>query len=88
MMLHLSKEAATFPISIYSLAVRVLLTFILQVAFVTYYPAQRLLHKNEFLGMPEYFQFGAPFVAAALLFFSYVLWCLGLRRITVKVPDR
>ena len=75
-----SKEAATFPISIYPLAVRILLTFILPVAFVTYYPAQRLLHKNEFLGMPEYFQFGAPFVAVALLSFSYVLWRLGLRR--------
>ena len=75
-----SKEAATFPISIYPLAVRILLTFILPVAFVTYYPAQYLLHKNEFLGMPEYFQFGAPVVAAALLFFSYALWRLGLRR--------
>ena len=75
-----TKEAANFPISIYPLAVRVLLTFILPVAFVTYYPAQRLLQKNEFLGMPEYFQFGAPFVAVVLLFFSYVLWRLGLRR--------
>ncbi len=75
-----TKEAAIFPISIYPLAVRVLLTFILPVAFVTYYPAQRLLHKNEFLGMPEYFQFGAPFVAVALLLISYVFWRLGLRR--------
>ncbi len=75
-----TKEAATFPISIYPLAVRLLLTFILPVAFVTYYPAQRLLQKGEFLGMPEYFQFGAPFVAILLLFFSYVLWRLGLRR--------
>jgi ABC-2 type transport system permease protein len=75
-----SKEAVTFPISIYPLAVRILLTFILPVAFVTYYPAQHILHKNEFLGMPEYFQFGAPFVAVALLLFSYIFWRLGLRR--------
>ena len=75
-----SKEAATFPISIYPLAVRLLLTFILPVAFVTYYPAQRLLHKDEFLGMPEYFQFGAPVVAVILLSFSYVLWRIGLQR--------
>ena len=52
-----TKEAATFPISIYPLAVRLVLTFILPVAFVTYYPAQRLLQKEEFLGMPELFQF-------------------------------
>ena len=75
-----TKEAATFPISIYPLAVRLLLTFILPVAFVTYYPAQRLLQKDEFLGMPEYFQFGAPFVAGVLLLFSYTLWRIGLRR--------
>lgn len=74
-----SKEAVTFPISIYPLAIRLLLTFVLPVAFVTYYPVQRLLQKNEFLGMPEYFQFGAPFVAIVMLSLGYVLWRLGLR---------
>jgi ABC-2 type transport system permease protein len=75
-----TKEAAAFPISIYPLAVRLLLTFILPVAFVTYYPAQRLLQKGEFLGMPEPFQFGAPVVALVMLCVSYLLWCSGLRR--------
>ena len=75
-----TKEATAFPISIYPLAVRLLLTFILPVAFVTYYPAQQLLQKSEFLGMPELFQFGAPVVALVMLCVSYLLWCSGLRR--------
>lgn len=74
-----SKEAATFPISIYPLAVRLLLTFILPVAFVTYYPALNLLGKDQFLGMPTYFQFGAPAAAVALLLCCYALWRIGMR---------
>ena len=74
-----SKEAATFPISIYPLAVRLFLTFILPVAFVTYYPALHLLEKDQFLGMPKYFQFGAPIVAIALLLCCYALWRIGMR---------
>ena len=75
-----TKEAATFPISIYPNAVRLLLTFVLPVAFVTYYPAQRLLQKDDFLGMPESFQFGAPVVAFVMLGVGYLFWHYGLRR--------
>ena len=75
-----TKESATFPISIYPLAVRLVLTFILPVAFATYYPAQRLLQKEEFLGMPEAFQFGAPVAAMVMLGVSYLFWYYGLRR--------
>ena len=80
LLISATKEATAFPISIYPLAVRVLLTFILPVAFVTYYPAQQLLQKSEFLGMPESFQFGAPVVALVMLCISYLFWCSGLRR--------
>ena len=75
-----TKEAATFPISIYPLAVRLVLTFILPVAFVTYYPAQRFLQKEEFLGMPEFFQFAAPVAALVMLGIGYLFWHYGLRR--------
>ena len=80
LLISATKEAAAFPFSIYPLAVRVLLTFILPVGFVTYYPAQQLLQKGEFLGMPEPFQFGAPVVALVMLCVSYFFWCSGLRR--------
>ena len=75
-----TKESATFPISIYPLAVRLVLTFILPVAFVTYYPAQQFLQKEEFLGMPEFFQFGAPVVALVMLCVGFLFWHYGLRR--------
>lgn len=74
-----NKEAATFPISIYPLAVRLFLTFILPVAFVTYYPALNLLGKDQFLGMPKSFQFGAPVAAVALLLCCHALWRIGMR---------
>ena len=80
LLISATREAAAFPFSIYPLAVRVLLTFILPVGFVTYYPAQRLLQKGEFLGMPESFQFGAPVVALVMLCVSYLFWYNGLRR--------
>ena len=80
LLISATKEAAAFPISIYPLAVRLLLTFILPVAFVTYYPAQRLLQKGELLGMPAFFQFGAPVTALVMLCLSYLFWCSGLRR--------
>ena len=75
-----TKESATFPISIYPLAVRLFLTVILPVAFVTYYPAQRFLQKGEFLGMPEFFQFGSPVAALVTLGAGYLFWRSGLRR--------
>ena len=71
LLISATKEATVFPISIYPLAVRLLLTFVLPVAFVTYYPAQQLLQKDEF---------GAPVVALMMLCVSYSLWCSGLRR--------
>ena len=74
-----TREAATYPISIYPLAVRLFLTFIFPVAFVTYYPALHLLDKDQLLGMPKYFQFGAPIVAIALLLCCYALWRIGIR---------
>ena len=80
LLISATKEAAAFPLSIYPLAVRLLLTFILPIGFVTYYPAQQLLQKGEFLGMPESFQFGAPIVASVMLCITYFLWCSGLRR--------
>ena len=66
-------------ISIYPLAVRLFLTFIFPVAFVTYYPALHLLDKDQLLGMSKYFQFGAPIVAIALLLCCYALWRIGIR---------
>ena len=80
LLISATKEAAAFPLSIYPLAVRLLLTFLLPIGFVTYYPAQRLLQKGEFLGMPESFQFSAPIVALVMLCITYFLWCSGLRR--------
>ena len=80
LLISATKEAATFPISIYPLAVRLVLTFILPVAFVTYYPAQQFLQKEEFLGMPEFFQFGAPVVALVMLSVGFLCWHYGLRR--------
>ncbi|MHB0877120.1 MAG: ABC transporter permease [Anaerolineae bacterium] len=67
-----------YPVSIYGWAVQMLLTFVIPVAFINYYPAGLLLDR------PEYAQvrplvFVAPLVGAALFALSLYVWRRGLR---------
>lgn len=67
-----------FPVSIYGKGVQLMLTFILPVAFVYYYPSLYFFNKGD-LVLPYWIEFCAPAVAAGLLFLCYALWALGLR---------
>ena len=41
------RAFADYPLTIYPAGIRWLLTFVLPLALITYYPAQRLLGRNE-----------------------------------------
>ena len=73
-----SKSFLKYPISIYGGGLQILLTFILPLGFINYYPAQYLLSKSS--GIFNY-QLGivTPLVGAALLLLAYALWMWRLR---------
>lgn len=73
--IRLMQYGTTYPLSIYPYAIQVLLTFVLPIGFISFYPA------CEFLGMPGSFIFpvkqsfltvlvGIVFFAASQLFFK------------------
>jgi ABC-2 type transport system permease protein len=68
-------EFAKYPLTIYPVAVTVILTFLIPYGLTSYYPASYLLGKE----IPLIFAWIAPLVAAVLLFIGYRVWLFGLR---------
>ena len=60
--------------------IQVLLTFVIPYGFMSFYPAQYFLQKNDFLLFFPWFQYLTPVVGAVLLTLAVVFWKAGLRR--------
>jgi ABC-2 type transport system permease protein len=71
-----SREFIRYPISIYPAAVRFVLTFMIPMAFVNYYPALSLLGKSALLLWPSV----TLAIGLVLILLSLVVWRAGLRR--------
>jgi len=69
----------TYPISIYSAAIQVVLTAIVPFAFVNFYPASVLLGKDGDL-FPGWIGWLAPVVGMLALGFAYWVWMRGVNR--------
>ncbi len=65
-----------YPITIYDIKVKVLLSTVIPFAFATFYPAALVLGKREFL----VFFWGVPVVAALFLAMAIGLWHMGIRK--------
>lgn len=65
-----------YPVTIFSPAVRLFLTFVMPFAFVAFYPAA------WFVGAPEFRRLGmlTPLVGAAVFGLAYAVWRRGVRR--------
>lgn len=75
-------QAAQYPLSLYNDWLRGLLTFVVPLACVAYYPILTLLDRPDPLGAPAWFGLVAPsagFVFAAL---SFIAWRWGVRHYT------
>jgi ABC-2 type transport system permease protein len=70
------REFIRFPISIYPQAVRIVLTFVIPLAFINYFPAQSLLGKSALLLWPSV----TLAIGLVLILLSLVVWRAGLRR--------
>lgn len=70
---------ADYPLDIYTDWLRRFVTFLLPLAFVSYYPALYLLDRTDPLGLPDWTRLLSPLAAAALSFAAYTGWSAGVR---------
>lgn len=73
-------ELVRFPLSIYPRAVQWAFSFIVPIAFVSFIPAQLVLHKDTSPVVAPELGYLTPLVGLVTFFAGYWLWRLGLRR--------
>ncbi len=71
-----------YPLTIFPVEVAKSLTFVLPIAFVNWYPCLHLLDRPDPFGLPGWFAYAPPFVAAVLLVLAALAWRTGVRRYT------
>jgi ABC-2 type transport system permease protein len=69
-----------YPITIYSVGIRVLLTFIIPYAFVNFYPAKFFLDKTGDDMFFSNFKFGTPIVGIIMLILAILIWNAGVKK--------
>ena len=71
-------EFIQYPLSIYHRGIRELLTFVLPYAFISYYPVQLFISRQEGI-CSGIFRYLTPAVGCGAFFLSRIFWQLGLR---------
>jgi ABC-2 type transport system permease protein len=72
-------ELASYPLPIFHLALQRFFTFVVPLAFVSYFPALYILDRPEAAGWPGWLPFLSPFAALALITLARLAWSIGLR---------
>ena len=72
-------EAAQYPLALYARWFRWLLTFIVPLAAVAYYPALAILGRADPLGAPAWVGLVSPLAGFAFLALAFGAWRIGLR---------
>lgn len=75
-------QAAQFPLSLYDDWLRGLLTFVVPLACVAYYPILTLLDRPDPLGAPAWFGLVSPLAGFVFAALSFVAWRFGIRHYT------
>jgi ABC-2 type transport system permease protein len=68
-----------YPIDVYADWLRRFVTFILPLAFVSYYPALYLLDRPDVHALPDWVRLLSPLAAALMLGLAWVGWSRGVR---------
>jgi ABC-2 type transport system permease protein len=71
--------ATSYPIDVLSAWLRRLLTFVVPLAFVAYFPAARALGREDPLGLPSAVAWLTPLVAVASVVVARTVWALAVR---------
>jgi len=72
-----SREFLLYPMNIYSKGVKFLLTFLIPLGFINFYPAHFFLNKDTSSLFHPYFIFGTFPVGISILILSLYVWKLG-----------
>jgi ABC-2 type transport system permease protein len=78
--INTTRNFTRYPITIYPAAVRFVLTFVVPVAFMNFYPASVILGKEAGMPFSSFLGWLTPLVGALLFFLSLKLWYLGLSK--------
>ena len=73
-------EAAQYPLALYARWFRLLLTFVVPLACVAYYPVLTILGKLDPLGAPAWVGMVSPLAGFVFLAAAFGAWLIGLRR--------
>lgn len=82
MLTHGGVTAGQFPLGIYAGWFRALMTFVVPLACVAYYPVVAALGRHDPLGAPDWVLPVAPVVGFAFLAASFIAWRFGVARYT------
>ncbi|MDR0670514.1 MAG: ABC-2 family transporter protein [Treponema sp.] len=75
-----TRDFTRYPITIYPAAVRFILTFVIPVAFMNFYPASVILGRGEGMPFSPLLGLFTPLVGLLLFFLSVKLWYRGLSK--------
>jgi ABC-2 type transport system permease protein len=70
---------AEYPLEVYTEWLRRFVTFLMPLAFVSYYPALYLLDRPDTLGLPEWMRLLSPVAAVVMSAIAWFGWSLGVR---------
>ena len=73
-------QAAQYPLALYARWFRRVLTFVVPLACVAYYPALAILGKADPLGAPDWVGIVSPLAGFVFLAAAFGAWRLGVRR--------
>lgn len=68
-----------YPLSIYPSEVVKVLTFLVPIAFVNWYPSLYVLDRSDPFGLPSWLQFASPVAAVLVLAVTALAWRSGVR---------
>lgn len=75
-----ARRFAGYPVSIYPFAIKAMVVYVVPFAFVSYFPAQFFLGKDDGFAHLEAHITLPPVVALAMVALSSAMWRMGLRR--------
>lgn len=78
LVIYSSAEFCDYPLSIFKRPIQILVTFLVPYAFISFYPAQYFLAKNDFLFFSPVVQYLTPLVGIVLFLGAYGLWQAGI----------
>ena len=76
---HGGVTLLSYPLDIYHIWLQRFVTFVVPLAFVSYYPALYLLDRSDPLGLPRWVGLLSPVAAGAFVALAWLGWSLGVR---------